>query len=313
MKKFLNKCVLTIVVGLMSLSCEKVIHDPKIEQQPPLLVVYALLSPEKIFEVYVSRSISILDINGKVSFDTVSQVVIFENKQVIDTLVFQSKTMSYVSKVGKTPKPGNTYTVEVSSTDFSKAVAETYIPQPVGISKVEFSSNKLRVFIDDPISTDNYYLLCVYYMNASKNDYDDPYQNLPDSFLIHYTTRNQIIELFSSSSTNFIDFQLTSHEDGIDYENDYRVGADKVVFSDATFNGKQLTLDLENIDYKNIQIGVYLTNLSVDYYYYIRSRAAYKDFDDFISERVAIYSNVKNGYGFVIGMSHSKYYLYLNN
>ena len=274
-------------------ACEKTEDIVDFPIKDPELVVNAMFTPEKKFEFQVSRSLSVLD-NADLGNLSDATIYLYENGIPIDTITEQAPNEWYVSN--KKPVLGQAYSIKVYHQGYNHLEAEDVVPTPVSISQLSYivkdSSTysdgysgesygnctfDLTVNFDDPASSENYYLFSGYSYSID-NYYGD---TLKDN--IYFDTKegeNAFVETYSSEG---------------------------LIFSDKYFNGKSFSFTVE-VDDGNFSSGkIYffiLTSLSHDAYLYKKSLAMYENaHNNFFSEPVQVYNNIKNGYGIFAGFS----------
>jgi hypothetical protein len=320
MKYLLKKYLSILFVSLAFCSCEKII-DMDIENNDPKLVLIACLTPDSVFNVSVTKSIHILDIDT-ITYISNAQVKIFENNEFVDSLTYNRTLNSYISN-RKKPVAGKTYRIEASSTGYKSVSTECTIPIPVNItlkdtSKIErinldptspgvsYSGDydfKIDLSLIDPAAEKNYYIISISQMHFMTQDTTK--SNFPYYFYsTGFRVKSLLIEY--ASNANFLDFNVVNSDDGFGGSEDNYIYATQIAFSDKAANGK--TIDFSFIgDFQiyddSVQYQVTLTSISEDYFKYISSDANYKDSEGPFTEKVQMYNNIKNGLGILLGGS----------
>jgi len=329
------KIIITFLI-LTSIGCEKVIDDPNFSNKQPLITVNSILTVDSTFKVALTKSLSILD-NDTIIYINKAVVKVYEDNKFLDSLIFDEKSDCYVS-TSATVKAGKTYKIEASANNFPSATVEEYIPMPVEVSKIETFKRKerkyddydtqsndsiykniIKVYIQDPADEENYYILSTYIKNNLINyNTDKLYENLNQLTPLAFETKSIFLEYIAND--NLFDFTQVSSDEGLNA--DYAYTGSQAAFTDAAFNGKEINIELKypyydynnyyytndttQTDTTNEMIYVFLYSVSKNYYNYISSYAKYLESkDNFFTEKVKIFTNIKDGYGIVIGKSAS--------
>jgi hypothetical protein len=301
--------IITSIVVFLT-SCEKVI-DMDINKQDSKLVVISYLNPDSIFEVHLSKSISILD-QDSVSLVRNANVFIYENNIKIDSLPFNALYGTYKSN-GKKPIAGNIYRIDASAEGYKDVSVECTIPVPVAIIKIDTFANEtgyssdywgtfkifnIGITINDPGDVENFYIISI------------PMHIYPDTFYFSenwqfFGIKNALVEYASNSL--LLEFWKASEDNGVNSNDSlYRQWVAQAAFSDQAFNGKNISFDLEiinNIEFDSIRYDVVLTSVNKDYIRFIASEALYKDSEGPFTEKVQMYNNINGGFGIVLGSS----------
>lgn len=328
--------LLALVLGLFLFSCENTIEFSG-ETTKPLLVVNSFISPDSLIKVHVSKSKFFL-INADItSYENVNNatVNVWVNDIKIEKLTNIGK--GYYQSSFK-PKVGDIIKITAESADFSEVSSFTdivvanpilavdtanhvfkktpmigytsinngpLIPDTAGLTITE--SLDIQLEFKDPSDIENFYKLSLKIKNYYDNDstaFEYPYINSDD--LVFGNNKS-----FGPLETGFYSY---NHE-----------------FSDELFNGKEYKLkltfntdtyfyyktgygDIYNKPYKapvKRELYVELQSISESYFKYIQSRSASMSSNDFFSEPVQIYSNIKGGIGILGSYSSSIYKIQL--
>ncbi|RKX17702.1 MAG: hypothetical protein DRP35_10490 [Candidatus Zixiibacteriota bacterium] len=282
-----------LLIILFFSACEKTEDIVDFPIKDPELVVNAMFTSGENFEFQVSRSLSVLD-NADLKNLTDATIYLYEDNILIDTITEQKPNEWYFSN--KTPVLGKTYAIKVYHQGYNHLEAEDMLPAPVSISQLSYivkdSSTyyddysgesygnctfDLTVNFNDPVSSENYYLFSGYSYSID-NYYGD---TLKDN--IYFDQKeggNAFVETYSSEG---------------------------LIFSDKYFNGKSFSFITEVEDWNFTNGKTYffvLSSLSHDAYLYKKSLAMYENaHNNFFSEPVQVYNNIKNGYGIFAGFS----------
>jgi len=306
--------IFIIIAALMFLAaCEKIINED-INHVTRKLVIYSFLSPEKPIEVSVTSSVPILD-NDTIIYVSNATVQVYEDGVLLENLYCNSNTRSYTGD-SITPFPGKKYRIEVSATNFATASCETVIPIPVQITSLDtmtrlskegnnYSSIHfiIKANITDPVSEENYYLMCL-----ENKDYSSisPTTNTDNYIITEFMTKNALVELYSYKP--FLNFQQVQNNEDIGFSTNKEnyINSNYIAFSDIAFNGKTTSMELELNNYyiqDSMEYRVKLISVSKDYFKNITSMALYANSNDPFTEKVQVYSNVKGGLGMVFASS----------
>jgi len=274
-------------------SCEKGEDIVDFPIKDPELVVNAMFTPGKPFEFQISRSLSVLD-NADLGNLPDATIYLYEDGIPIDTITEQSPDEWYFSD--KTPVQGKTYAIKVYHQGYNHLEAEDVVPSPVQITKLSYTVKDSSTYYDDYSGT--YYGNCTFDLTVNFTD--------PASSENYY--------LFSGYSFSIDSYYGDTLEDNIYFNQKEGENAfvetysnEGLIFSDKYFNGKSFSFTVEIEDWNFTSGKTYffvLTTLSHDAYLYKKSLAIYKDaHDNFFSEPVQVYNNIKNGYGVFAGFS----------
>lgn len=272
-----NLTISLLAMALLS-SCERELNF-KFKSYNPKLVVNALLNNREELSVSVSSS---------VPFSTPGNPQIVENALVtlfIDGVKQPRLTYNGFNKVYTAPirpQPGRVYRILVEAPGFVSVSAEAVLPaggnyspasfkDSVYVDSTGFPLGQITVRINDDPSKKNYYRLKLYHYESSIGDF---------------------MELPVDSEDPLVN-QFASQLDG------------GVVFSDATFNGKQRVIYFKTpfgYGQGTPKFMVLKEDLSEDYYLYVTSLNRYQNAGSTLfQEPVFVYSNVKDGIGIFSG------------
>lgn len=278
----MKKLMFLVAAVLLFAACEKII-DYKVKNEPSKIVINGLLSPDSIPKVNITESIDILEEEKAIYIENAT-VKLYENERFIEELQYLSHG-NYIGS-GAYIKAGETYRIEVTAAGLEKATAETEIPFPPDISRIdtftfspEYYQNILlhcSLTLNEPAETKNYYAV--------------------KGFIKHYFTEYD--EYGDERPGSYVDDAYLYSDDPL--FNDFWY-ADGLYFADNLINGKNKKLHFEIDAYAyNDSAVVYVTFCSVnkDYYLYSESYTAHQEFyEDPLSEAVTVYNNINGGYG----------------
>lgn len=264
---------------------------------PKVLVVNAILTPDSLFRVQVSRVTSAIDASSRLI--SAAQVSLFTPGGAAEALRSQGNGLYYSTTK---PTSGRPYTVQVAVNDYPSVSATDTVPAPVPIREAWFSY---------PTGTDrNNELLGTIVVR-----FDDPAQSA-DFYEISGYQESQSLTLDARGNAAL----AAEDESGLDPKS--------LVFSDKLFNGRSFELRASFLPHRRSSGGsnngqptgpstrpprLVLRTVSRAYYQYRKSwtrhlynQGAKGDTYDltqllFLGDPSAMYSNVNGGYGIVAG------------
>jgi len=295
----MKKILFLLILCSTFFSCRKVI-DMDIADSEKHLVVNCLLSTDSVLNMYVGRSLGLLedDYNSN-SLVNNATIQLFEDGVFVEELQFcgtpeYELVNSYKSTI--TPKIGSTYSIEVSAPGYPTVSANCVIPERVEIGSLStyFTINEwgeeilqMSIGLNDNAATENYYQIGL----SSINTYE--YYDYELDSLITYSQKE---DLWAYPVDPWLDNIANTSENGLS-------------FSDATFNGTNIVLNLSTYIYSyntnETKILIDLYSISKEYYNYLKSKSLYEESDPAFSEPVQIFSNIENGLGIFAGASIS--------
>lgn len=261
-------------------ACEKE-TELEIPRPKQKLVVNSILRANEAIDVYVGKSNFVLDAN--LIYITDAQVIITNNNNQ-DTIPFAGN--GFYSTETVICKENNTYSIEIITKEFEKAIATTHVPatakfsnyslnHDAGIGREGFRNKVLTVSIPDNSETRNYYMLMLEWHSLD---------TIPVQGFVHNN------EWYSYSPI-------------IIAEGD----EDEYVFSDILFNGKlaEIPMNFHLVDYEihydlRYCMKCYLITISEDYYKYHKSYMLLQESEDNIWQMNSppqLYSNIDNAFG----------------
>lgn len=285
-----------VLMVLLFLSCIKTLDD-ELPQTEPKLVINGIVNPDSVLQVNISKTVHIFanESSSSAPFIQGATVRAFRDGQFLFNL--EENENGYYSKPGFYPSQAHSYKIEVEKAGYKTVFAETDIPVPVEIIKIDttvikdveygYVSTTIRCKLkyNDPSGIENYYRLDCYvsYIDENGNEQigkqyiyiDEGSEYLFDKYW-DYLLWNDILISGSEAS---IDFNIYA---------DY-------------YGGENLN------DTISLTYTLLLTSLSEDYYKYDKTRGLYYEnggTSDPFSEPVLIYTNVTNGFGIFGGSSN---------
>jgi len=146
---------------------------------------------------------------------------------------------------------------------------------------------QMSIGLNDNAATENYYQIGL----SSISTYE--YYDYELDSLITYSQKE---DLWAYPVDPWLDNIANASENGLS-------------FSDATFNGTNIVLNLSTYIYSyntnETKILIDLYSISEEYYNYLKSKSLYEESDPAFSEPVQIFSNIENGLGIFAGASIS--------
>jgi hypothetical protein len=339
--------ILLLCTTLLS-SCEKVLDFDE-KDIKPMLVVNCVVSPDSSVTISLTRSLSAIEETNifppvkdasitfsdgssiLTEFEYVSAIDSFQDFLMYGPVSFKKfETGHYVNKQLKIA-PGKIYSLSVSADGFDDINAQTNIPVPVKIDKIDTFSTiekdqyfetifkKASIQFTDPAETNNYYRLN--FDVASITIYFDRQtgeMNLQPSFYSQYINSDDPV--FGTNS----DTDIFGSGAGNRYS----------IFNDMLFKGKSYSIDLNleteyrqlNVDsennpyYNNWEYSSYkiykveLLSLSESYFNYIKTVGLQQNAaGDPFSDPVLVYTNIDKGAGVFGAVSSSSFYMVSHN
>ena len=293
--------------------------DLDIPPHESVLVLNGLLDTDTNAQVIVSHSVGAFS-NAITSFINDANVLLHKNNQFIDSLLPDMTNLVYVHYINDNyntdslpmyyyksdyiPEKNATYRVEVYHSDYTAISAETYIPNDITLYNIDVdtTSNEEKIgftfSFDDNPNQQNYYRLKLF--TACTKEWEDEY-----GYVNEWRFRSDA-EMMSNDP---------SFPGDIPWEG-YTFIGNKVVFSDALFNGQQktITIDVES-DTKYSQCDTVIIEFSTfsddtySYYNSLGDHAEKGELGLFGGEVIPVYSNVENGLGILISTNAQQIYL----
>ena len=293
----MKKLLLSLVVSLIYISCEKIIPFEG-DVTIPKLVINSIFESDSTFKVHVSSSRSVID---TASFQNIEDAVVTikeENGSVIETL---NHIENGFYKGQTFPQENQTYTLEVTHPNYSNITSSDSLPSPITINSIDTSTivdpingDRLQITLnfDDPEKSQNYYLIETFSVNE---------------YLIIENLDTTEYEVDTSQQWILLTDEV--------FQNGGSPWRKQGLFNDLLFNGQNKSLELE-IPYENesgseggfqwswktIGLRIYLHNISRSYYYYRISLELYQNASgNPFAQPVQVYSNIENGFGVFAG------------
>lgn len=281
-------------------ACEKDINL-KLKEGGGRLVLFSFLTPDSVFSVHLSRSVSHSSIDD---FERVynGYIKIIQNGDKVDSFKYPFKEL-WAYRENLVVKTGDLFEIEAGDMDGNSITGSTLIPPVVKIDDLDtirrLSPNingGMGYFIDcyisfnDPPRERNYYQLIL-----SEEIWDNNGGDIKYSY--------QLINFIKDDPVFYIRDQEGSLLGGIDF---------KGTFPDELFDGtkKKLKVRIPASFVEKPESGrkrrltFLLLSQTMDYFNYLRSRVvAEHNYELPIVDPIKIHTNVKGGLGLVGGIS----------
>mgnify|MGYP005855086981 CR=1 FL=1 len=310
-------CALFLTTLLVS-SCETTEKIDDFPRRPSKLVVNSFFTADSLWEIQVSKSLSVLD-NADLQKINNASIDIYKNSELIDTIRGAGTDGWYRSGLYP-PEEGENYSIEVSAPGFSNIIyAEDVAPEPVPISNVSFTlidssfyfshhqaiigeeyytpvygtiEGTFNITFSDPGTRENYYMLSLFSYYK--------YYDFEDSTIAYHEKR---------------DISFTTNDPVAGNNDDSYISS--LLFNDDFFNGQNYQLKVTIMDWDATLDKEYvfeLMSINKAGYLYRRSVEEYQNSKgDPFSEPVRIYSNIENGFGIFAGYAVDSYTFQLFN
>jgi hypothetical protein len=268
---------------------EQVVEIDLPEHTPALAVTAIFTDVDTSLTVYVSNSVGILEPDQPAIIENAT-VELFKNDQLLHSFDYIGNGL--YGKIGIQPlgdNPAN-YVLKVDAPDYDQISASQSMPQPVPLIDASFERegtvtpdgdrvNNVSITFIDPGGIANYYSVsAVGRISEGGFDYSD---------MVYLSSFNPIVE----------------------------EGEEILVFSDATFDGREITLNFYTYnDYpdsaESVELDINLISISNDRYFFEKSLNIYNNSNGnpFV-EPVVVHSNIENGHGIFTTESHSLFTL----
>lgn len=289
--------IASILIVLLNASCTKILND-ELPVQDPKLVVNGILCPDSILKINLSKTVSIFENESSTNLPYIHGAIagFFQDGAFLFNL--EEADNGYYSKPGFYPSLNHSYQVEVSKSGYNTVNAETTIPSPVVIQRIdttittengEFYSNKIIECIlkyKDTPGVENFYRLDCYVSYAGFDKQDIKYRQY----------------IFVNENEAYL----------FDKSNDYLLWSD--LLTDGNLVNLKFSIYLDyfydnfksNLNSTEITYTLILNSVSKEYYQYDKTRSIFYESggsDNPFSEPVLIYTNIQNGYGIFGGSS----------
>jgi hypothetical protein len=292
---------IVLIMGLLFSYCEKNLEF-QMKDKGGRLVLFSFLSPDSIFKVHLSKSVSHFSVDD---FERIygGSITLLKNGNNIDNFLFPFEA-SWAFRERIVFDEGDILRIEAADGEGQSAWGETVVPHSVAFqltvpdilssdAQNESDNFRCKMVITDPSGVKNYYQLVIFEDICTAKGGD--------------TTCNRTrIDFSKSDPVFYVRDQEGSLIGGLDFNG---------LFSDFLFDGEQydLVVDLPgeyatapDIPGSTRKILFVLLSHTQGYYDYYRSRAvAEYGYDLPIMDPIRIYNNVEGGIGLVTAFSAS--------
>jgi hypothetical protein len=305
-----------IALAMAFTGCEKEISLKEMGNYPDKVVVNGLVYADSTARIHIARSIGVLDKSSKdIALINASAIMTKNNS----TYSFQHDTAGFYELKGDTPVSGAYYILSVSNAGFDPIQSFVTIPPQVNLLSVDTSvslksvpgcstcelSNALKIEmnIESPASEKEYLIVSLSAVGTYQPLFvDDFLQSEDDSTLQEY-------QKWIYSYDSYL--KLVKSGERI-----------QEVFDDGFFSGRKELFFVKPEGEKNYKLTIYhnnfkvwngypeytlsITKITEDYYKHQLSlaRATYAS-NDFLAEKVSIYTNIENGMGVLGGANQT--------
>ena len=329
--------IIPLAILLVS-SCETEMHV-KEGLRDPKIVVNGFVSPDSLIKVRLTESRFFLDNGNDFKICDDADVFLSINGSRIEKLQYKGNG-NYLSSVY--PMVGDEIQLEVESDRYNNVLASTYIPAIVPIkdlsseisdiyayscilSEIKYihysdddnymvgynllGGGNIKISFSDP-AEENYYLInCFVRYYYEGGAYIDNYARIHSSDQVYLKDTNRDEETYAASYNEFNDKLFNGKDYSLYFDLDFYhiVVYDKYWEMVHDPEGNFYRQNYVKESYLSSELIIELRSISKDLYNYA-STITYKSItDDFFSEPVQIYNNVKGGYGIVAGYSSSEW------
>lgn len=259
------------------------------EHTPALAVTANFSDVDTTLVVYVSSSVGILEPDEPVIVEDAT-VELYKNHQLLYNMDYS--TNGLYGKTGVAPL-GNAfaeYVLKVQAPGFDPVTSIQQMPQPVSITEASFERdgtvtpdgdrvNELSITFSDPSGVENFYSISAV---GRVVEFGGGYESM-----IYLSSFNPIVE----------------------------EGDQFLVFEDATFDGKEITLNFYTYDdypdnAESVEWDINLISITQDRYFFEKSlNIFYNSNDNPFVEPIVVHNNIENGHGIFTVESRSKFTL----
>jgi Domain of unknown function (DUF4249) len=247
------------------------------EHTPGLAITANFSNVDTNLVVYVSSSVGVLEPDQPTIVENAS-VELFKDGQLLYN--FEYNTNGLYGKVGIDSLGNNDaeYTLKIQAPGFDPVSSTQRMPQPVAILEASFEKdgavtpeggrvNNISITFNDPADIENYYSIRAWgRVVQNGNEYSN---------MVYLNSHNPIVE----------------------------EGEQFLVFSDATFDGREVTLNFYTYDNypenaESVELDINLTSITKDRYFFEKSlNILHNSNGNPFVEPVVVHNNIENGYG----------------
>lgn len=311
-------------------SCEKEIEF-KGDEVKTKLVLNGILMPDSVVKIQLTESRFFLD-NSR-SFNKIdhAEVTLWKDGEQIEFLQHTSEgyyTGTYI------PREGDNLRITASCPGFDPIECETQIVSATPIIAVDTANTRVEIreaIIGESDNNGNWIATdTIDYLESVEGDIAITFKDTA-GIANYYAIRLYLHIRYESGDV--YDWPLyytsddmvfkTNNELSFNDDDDYTSARSSHLFGDDLFDGREYRLKIKIYGYygyypykeskiTGTAILVTLQSLSPSYYLYLKTREASYDSEDFFTEPVQIYSNIKGGIGIFCNYSNSNYRIPLN-
>jgi len=268
---------------------EQVVEVDLPDHEPALAVTANFSDVDTTLVVYVSNSVGVLEPDQPVIVEDAT-VEFFKNGQLLYDFDYNANGLYGVVSIEPLGSDQANYELKVSAPDFNQVSSTQSMPQPVPIIDAVFEedgavtpdgerAHGISVTFIDPGGAENYYSI-----SALARVIDSGFEYTQ---MVYLESFNPIIE----------------------------EGEEILVFSDATFDGREITLNFYTYDdypddLESLELDINLISISDDRYYFEKSLNIFNNSNGnpFV-EPVVVHNNIENGHGIFTTESRSLFVL----
>ncbi len=274
------------------LSCEKDIPFPEVST-PPVLVANALITPDSIWQINLSKS---MPIDSSINFETVvTGTVTIENLTTNQLIQLAHRGNGIYSANSFLPEQGHMYQLSAQAPNFLTITATSAIPKAFSVQYLKgeksFFKKEANYLLDLAIKDNeeeaNFYLIEAQYLLENQN---------------HSILENATVFSFDSNSSN---------ESIVADHSNFK----RSFLTDENFNGQNYTTQigatsalLENLSPEDhLTAIISVKSITQDGYEYYKSLTRFENLEEGIfTEPLSVFSKIENGYGIFAGYTEQR-------
>lgn len=305
--------LLCLTFGVLTASCETVV-DVTVPEHEPQLVVHGFFTPDSVWAIWVSRSVSFTSPEAPTPVEEAT-VEVWQGDHLLAQPT-RADTGLYLAN-GTGARVDQAYSIRVAAPGFEVTQGSGMLPAPPAIrhftenviaeENQEARRKKVRVnlVLEDPVSTSDNYGLFVVQLRMKEDRTTGQWTPLPPS-------------LFPFESSN-----TALREGGIEFlETDATVYRE-AFFSDGLFDGASFPLEFllqydrpspdANVVIHRAFVAVVVSASEELYQYWITANAQYFTNENPFAEPLRVYSNLSGGFGVFAGFQYQLFPLRLDS
>lgn len=289
-KKFF---LLLIIVMIFTSGCVKTLNED-LKAKETKLVLNAILNPDSILSVNLSRTFNVFDDESSQNLPFVNNatVSLYKNNDFLFNLIASEN--GYYSKPDYFPLANAKYQIKASTGSYKSIEAQVSIPKKVSIITFDTSSYS---YTDEYEGENTKYIGEINYKDPSEHS---NYYQLSCKIFATYGMGNekkwQAHDLYVEESNDF----LFDKSYGRLLWNDKYTNGREVDFSFGFYSNYAYTGEEQAKENDTLQFVFSLQSIDKDYYIYLKTLHLYNETSggsNPFMEPVIIHSNVTNGYG----------------